>query len=295
MSQVQSIQITSLSNVFNLLPMLESIDVNQDLTLNIEINCASSFIKSEVYVILVSFVNEMRLAGRNVFVNVDTTEVCDAKNYASRMNFFNLLEITYVETFDRRNSSGNFIEITKIEPGVYDLPDRIMNVFENDFNLSKTDCQQLSFIINEMICNSTIHSKSLSGAYLYCQKYRGKRRSLEFILVDSGIGIHNSLKKNPDHSSLTNSEAVSKAIQYEITCGEGRGHGLFFASEFVLRNDGSMLLLSGGDHVNILNGNTNSNTNPNWNGVILKFNFKFDASFSLDDLMKSVSYSNINN
>jgi anti-sigma regulatory factor (Ser/Thr protein kinase) len=199
------------------------------------------------------------------------------------------LGIDYNEKTTRHDVSNNLIPITNIS-GAYDLSRDILQIFANDFQMSKTDIAQLSLIISEMFCNTTIHSKSKGGAYLYCQKYRKSRNSLEFILVDSGIGIKKSLQKNMVHQNITNKEAVSSAIRFGVTCGEGRGHGLYFASEFVKRNNGEMVLISGDERIVIKNNTVNSITNNHWNGVYLKFLFKFDSQISLDELMREKKY-----
>src|SRR5690606_12809806 len=111
----------------------------------------------------------------------------------------------------------------------------------NNFKMSDNDIDFISLIIEEMICNTTMHSKSISGAYCYSQKYIN---SLEFILIDNGIGIKKSLEKNPEYSALTNEESILKALEFEVTNGEGRGHGLFIMKEIVKEIGGNILLLS---------------------------------------------------
>jgi hypothetical protein len=263
--------------------------------LELEIEC-EGFVSADVYLLIVSFVNSMINEGTNVQVILKNDNSCTSVNYASRIDFFKHLNIDYNEKITRHNTSGNLIPITNIEKGVMDLSKEILTVFKNDFNMSEIDVYQLSLIINEMFCNTSIHSKSKSGAYLYCQKYKGRANYLEFILVDSGIGIKKSLQKNKLFEKISNKESVSKAIEYEVTCGEGRGHGLYFASEFARRNSGEMILLSGTDRVIIKNKGIHFGKNYNWDGVYLKICFNFDSDVSLNDLMEEKNYSitNIN-
>ncbi len=275
-------------NFLNTIKLLSEVNHEIDLELILEIKC-NGFIKADIYLLIVSFVNNMRHNRTNVNISLVYDVDCDAIKYASRIDFFKHLNIPYDETITRHNVSGNLIPITNIESNVWDLSAEILTVFRKDFKMSDADVSQLSLIINEMICNTTIHSKCKSGAYLYCQKYKAANQ-LEFILVDSGLGIQKSLQKNEDFKTISNKEAVANAVQFGVTCGEGRGHGLYFASEFVRRNNGEMILLSGDDRLVVKNQSVNSNTNHNWNGVYLKFLFKFDSKVSLDTLMLEKQY-----
>lgn len=288
MNQKLSLIISNRLNLLILTKQFSKIDISQDLDITLEFECIG-FVKAEVYLLIVSFVNEMRCNDRIVNITLLNENECSSINYASRIDFFKQLNIDYNERIKRHNVSGNLIPITNIGLGVMDLSGEILNVFKKDFKMSDEDVFQLSLIINEMFCNTTLHSKSKSGAYLYCQKYIALNE-LEFILVDSGIGIKSSLQKNPIYANISNGEAVSKSIEFEVTCGEGRGHGLYFASEFVLRNNGEMYLLSGDNRLIVKNKAVNNITNDNWNGVYLKFLFKFDSVISLRELMDEKGY-----
>jgi hypothetical protein len=289
MPQKIDIIISNELNLLNTIRFLSEVNPAENLELILEIKCRG-FIKADVYLLIVSFVNNMRANGVKVDISLICKEDCNAVKYASRIDFFKHLDIPYNETIKRHNVTGSLIPITNIANNVWGLSDEILSIFRGDFKMSEEDVQQLSLIINEMICNTTIHSKCKSGAYLYCQKYKGAANHLEFILVDSGIGINQSLQKNEDFIDISNKESVSKAIEYEVTCGEGHGHGLYFASEFVKRNNGEMILVSGDDRIVVKNGTVNGNTNHVWNGVYLKFLFKFDSVVSLVSLMEEKEY-----
>ncbi len=293
MPQKITINISKDLTLNSIIRILSEINIKIDLILELEIEC-KGFVNADVYLLIVSFVNSMINEGTIVQVFLKNENNCSAVNYASRIDFFKHLNIDYNEKITRHNTSGNLIPITNIESGVMDLSKEILSIFKNDFNMSTIDVNQLSLIISEMFCNTTIHSKCKSGAYLYCQKYKGNANYLEFILVDSGIGIKKSLQKNKLYENISNKESVLKATEYEVTCGEGRGHGLYFASEFVRRNNGEMVLLSGNDRVIVKNNTINLGKNHNWNGVYLKFCFNFDSNVSLADLMEEKNYSTTN-
>lgn len=290
MSQAISVVISDNLTLIGLVKQLSLVDNSKDLHLTINLKC-KGFISADVYLLIVSFVNEMRVNGKTVNIDLIVEQQnCPAVAYASRIDFFKQLDIKFDEKNSRHDVSGKLIPITNIAKGVLDLPREINAIFENDFKMSKIDIFQMTLIISEMFCNTSMHSKSQSGAYLYCQKYRGSHNHLEFILVDSGIGIQKSLQKNLTYQNISNTDAISKVLEFGVTCGEGRGHGLYFASEFARRNNGSMILLSGENRLVIKNQSVNNITNNLWNGVYLKFLFKFDSDISLKDLMKEKGY-----
>ncbi|WP_281227681.1 hypothetical protein [Flavobacterium aquiphilum] len=288
MNQKTSLFISDKLNLLTLIKQFSKVDISKDLDIIIKFEC-KGFIKAEVYLLIVSFVNEMRCNGKTVNITLLNEKDCSAISYASRIDFFKQLKIDYNDRNQRHDVSGNLIPITNIGLGVMDLSREILNVFRKDFKMSEEDVMQLSLIINEMFCNTTLHSKSKSGAYLYCQKYK-IMNALEFILVDSGIGIKSSLQKNEDYKNISNRDAVSRSLEFGVTCGEGRGHGLYFASEFVRLNNGEMCLVSGDSRIIVKNQVVNNITNDNWNGVYLKFLFKFDSVISLDELMAGKGY-----
>jgi hypothetical protein len=293
MSQNVTITISNQLNLGGIIRILSEINTEIDLKLTIDINC-EGFVSADIYLMIVSFVNTMISEEKKVEVVFAYKDNCSAINYASRIDFFKHLNVEFEEKTKRHDVSANLIPITNIGRGVMDLSLEILKIFKNDFNMTPLDVNQLSLIINEMFCNTSIHSKCKSGAFLYCQKYKGKANYLEFILVDSGIGIKNSLRKNDLFTGISNKESLLKATKYGVTCGEGQGHGLYFASEFVRRNNGEMVLVSGEDRVMVKNKTINTGKNHNWNGVYLKLCFKFDSKVSLKDLMDEKDYSTIN-
>lgn len=266
----------------NILEQLSAINL-QDQEIEINLKLQYGFIISSTYLILISFINDLRANGKTVNI-IFNGENCGTHNYASRINVFQHLNIPFVENFRRHNTSASLIPITKIEKGVHDLSEDILNIFSKNFRMSENDVSEISFMIGEMLCNTSIHSYSEGGAYMYMQRYPSKN-TLEFVLVDSGIGIHNSLLKNTKYQGISNAEAVAESIVFEATSGNGRGHGLYFMSEFVKRNNTTLQLTSGDATLIINNGSTTISNNYNWKGVILKIIFKFEANISVTEIM----------
>lgn len=284
-----SISITRNTTIYNILRTLNSYDNNGFLIINLSFSC-TGFVSASIYMILTAFINEKKALGHDVTVILDNKDNCDQLNYASRSDFFKAIDVDYNEYFTRRSTKGNLIPITNIPVGAYDLPNDIYSVFKNDFNINDEDVKSIEFIVEEMICNTTIHSKSKSGAFYYFQKYP-QRRELEFILIDNGCGIQNSLSKNPKYSDLTNSEAIEKAFEYEVTCGEGRGHGLYIMQEIIKKIGGSITLISNKNAIFINEKGKSISEIEKWDGVYLKIIFKFGSDFTLKSIFNDIGYS----
>lgn len=247
----------------------------------------TGFVPSEVYPVVCSFMNEVKKQGYQSLCTSDVLHGCIVMNYASRIDFFKNLEIPYVEYFSRHGHSSKFIEITNAPKNCYGISHCFSEIFSEGFGLTEEEAYFVGFFIDEMIGNVTMHSKSESGAYFYCQKYPSKG-GLEIIIADSGIGISRSLQRiNPNQ---INAFYLSESIKFGVTNGEGRGHGLYFISEFLRRNDGIFELWSGGNYLKILHGHEVIHNCLPWKGVILKFFIKFDIKVTLNQLFKEKGY-----
>ncbi len=283
MTQKIKLNLNSNNDIFSVIRVLSEFNTSQDTELDIKYDSGKyAYINNDVYLILCSFVNEIKMNGKSIDITFPITEKCKRLNYASRINFFDHLGLSYTEDFARHDTNGNFIEISNIKKGSFNISEQFEGIFKDDFGLSKNDIGNISFMIDELICNMTMHSKSNSGAYFYCQKFPS-RQQIEIVIVDSGIGIANSLSKA--YPDLENAEYLAKCIEYEVTSGEGRGHGLFFTSEFIRQNNCEMSLISGGNMLKIENNKVNLYRNPKWDGVVLKLIINFGISNSIDDIV----------
>jgi len=242
-------------------PSHKSIEINIDYK-------EDSYIDCSVYPVICSFVSELRENGNDVIVNFKTDLNCDNLRYASRINFLKEIGIEYNESFDRHQASGRFIEITNLSgAGVYGHPDNFLDIFDNEFNLKEEETDAVSILFNELICNTTIHSSSLSGCFTYAQKYPSKNK-LDIILCDSGVGLRESLIDS--HPSITEKEAIRRCIESGFGNGKGQGQGLFMASQLAKLNGGSFEIYSGEWSLSLDGQGPNIQRIPKWQGVIAK-------------------------
>lgn len=261
-------------------------DGNLTILLNFECN---GFVSSSIYLIITSFILEKRAQGNIITIQLIGNTNCNQLNYASRANFFKTIGFDRIEPFVRRDTSTSLVPITNIPINTYKVSDEITPIFSKSPNLSEDDKEFITLLILEMICNTTIHSKTKSGAVYYLQKYNNLN-TIEFNLIDNGIGIKESLAKNSKYQNLSNKDAIIKALEFEVTNGEGRGHGLFIMKEIIKKTGGSFLLISGENSIFIDSNKSIIRNTPNWDGVFLKINFKFGEKFSLLDFYKEIGY-----
>tara|TARA_R110002124_G_scaffold17532_3_gene73473 strand:+ start:357156 stop:358025 length:870 start_codon:yes stop_codon:yes gene_type:complete len=288
---VVNIDLTRRHGVFTIVEAFAHYNYTENLIVNVK-HQRGRFIANGIYPILCSILNEARKRGLHVDLNFDLPENCSQLLYAERMNFLQCLGLNYFTPFGRNSANGRFIEITNIPKGNYSMSINLMEVFTKDFDLSTEASSDLAFIIGEIYCNTTIHSRSENGCYFYCQKYPNKGY-LEVHIVDSGIGIVTSMRKNDKYSGIDDNLLLPLSLEFSEGSGEGRGHGLYFVSEFIRRNNGEMLYLSGNNHIFIGGKGDQIGNNGNYHGVVIKLRFRFDVSVTTLDLMREKTYSNV--
>lgn len=246
------------------------------------------WIQVEFYPIFCSIYNELISLEKNVTIYFELPENCDQLTYAERMNFLRHLNIEYTSTNSRRPSAGRFIELRKLLPNSYGITG-LNDVFRNDFEMNEEASNDLDLIINELICNCSMHSKARSGSFFYCQKYPSKRL-LELYIVDSGIGIPNSMLSNSKYANNTKLEVLNLSLEWEEGSGNGRGHGLYLVSEFIKRNNFNFILHSDSFEISILNGRKIISESSFFKGVFIKLSIGYEVKVTMSQIMKERGY-----
>ncbi len=231
-----------------------------------------------------------------------TISDADSVGYAGHMGFFKYISKTILvgNLPGQAKGSENYVPITvidfeelhreAIEAGDYgDMNDTIESEAKR---LSKVLCRSdvnmqrlFTYIIREILRNTPEHSESNKA--VICAQY-WKNGKAEIAILDEGIGIKNSLRKNTVHKEyiITDLDALESAVKPGISQAfspdkknksndtwSNSGFGLYMASEICKRLQGEFWITSGEKAIRINNsGTTEFDTFFSGTAIGIKFN-----------------------
>lgn len=119
-----------------------------------------------------------------------------------------------------------------------------------------TDFEEtLGLCVREIFQNIDDHAKSPVGGW-YCARCLNKTRVTRVAVVDRGLGIFNTLKKN--HPNIVDTmDALAKVIRGEYTAqstGRNQGLGISNLAQQISRGHGQVILITGDAHAELQNG-----------------------------------------
>lgn len=140
----------------------------------------------------------------------------------------------------------------------------------------------------EITENVIYHSKVEHG-FAVAQKW--SNGIIEFAIADHGIGIIESIKRNPRHASVDDPSAVGIALELGGTGVDSkrRGTGLWKVSQAVERNGGYMRIRTG-SVIYSQEGSKRSfsRTRLPLPGTLVAMRFDLGASLDINDILESV-------
>ena len=112
---------------------------------------------------------------------------------------------------------------------------------------TKDEAWKLTAAIGEIYGNIVEHSESIGSGYV---AYAANGKSFEFVVADSGVGVLNSLRKNPLYAQISDSgTALECALSEGVSRFQEPGRGLGFRSILVgLANISSRVRFRSGDY-----------------------------------------------
>lgn len=229
-------------------------------------------------------------------VKVVKPENENLNNYLTRMNFFEILNIDNKNNICRNDCSKKLLELQKIDikGNGSILVENLSKVLKNQLTVNNKDIYSaVTYTLGELIDNTESHSESLVGGIVCAQTYLQKN-ILEICIIDSGIGIKESLRKenNIHKNKIKNfkydSEFIEYAIGKEVTSktqikSGHSGEGLFFTSEFIKENKGRMKIISGNGILTLDNNKkvTLSQLSNHWQGTIIILEFDLENAIDI--------------
>lgn len=168
--------------------------------------------------------------------------------------------------FDQETVSGNgYKELLGILPMTRDATtqpggdryEQWLHRFQNataDAGFQKPFSRQLAGALGELADNVFLHSQTTSVAVA---GFWIRENSVEFVVADSGIGVLDSLRKNPAHAHLKDAgQALGAIVSYGATrfaAGAGHGQGIKQFLRALAGHRGHVRFRSG-DHALTLSG-----------------------------------------
>jgi anti-sigma regulatory factor (Ser/Thr protein kinase) len=234
--------------------------------------------------------NRRNSLGKNLPIKVTNFE---NKSYVSWMGLFKSFGLNYGNEPGAASGRGTYIPITRL------TVNRIVDEARSEFvhhgevieaealriakilTQSKDDelTETLTFSIREIMRNVIEHGQT--GHVWYAAQYWPSLNKVEVSILDEGIGIFESLKRNPQAKATNNKEAICLSLQPGVSGvvksmrkksdGDWRnsGYGLYMTRS--LAQIGGTFLICGGDDALLLN-NVASNFYPcSYKGVAVRF------------------------
>ena len=119
-------------------------------------------------------------------------------------------------------------------------------------------CQEIDGIFEELVLNAAQHSFSSIGCSATVECFTSEEEIVFIVgVVDAGIGIPKSLRRNPEYEPISYDEdAISRAMEIDVTgTMEPRGVGLYHVTERVRAYRGELAIISGGGYLMVEEGN----------------------------------------
>jgi signal transduction histidine kinase len=150
---------------------------------------------------LLSLLNQLIHIGK--FVTVDLQECADTKSFLSRAGFFDLLD-DQVNVIPSRpkfpaaklfhGNSSALVEFGSIDPKKKNN-DLIIQLVDRFVHQSSTRYQTAAAtVFGELIGNVVEHSDTPINGFAALQKYEGKKKHIQTVVSDSGLGIAKTLR-----------------------------------------------------------------------------------------------------
>jgi anti-sigma regulatory factor (Ser/Thr protein kinase) len=262
--------ISSQHDLLEAFTQIPNLKPGDKLELQVDLN-GTGFIYPDLLLLLVARIECLKRNGIEVICSmVNFNRNSSRVNYASRINFFEILGIELEEGFTRRDREGRFIEISEFnETNINTVFEEIMRILIVN-GVNEDMLTVLNFCLYEVLDNTLNHSSPEfrygAGKGFVVAQFFPTSQEIRIIIADTGQGIHAALIGHPKSRfiDLSEPEAVSRCIERGVTNSLRLGFGLWATSEMMSKNKGDFIIYSGNS---CLRNGTLSET-PKWNGTI---------------------------
>lgn len=259
-----------------------------------------------VHPMVLSMVTALGLAvGCN---NIQCSEFeAKSKNYFSRMQLFNILNIPFSVSYVEHESSGRFIPLRIIRNSQEEtqLITEIIPLLH--LQTEPEHAKTIGYIITELVDNVLEHADSPVGAVI-CAQYYSKTNCIRIGIADTGKGLKETI--NQSHNAATDIAAIQLALWPGVTGTTSKaggtefnaGAGLFFTKSIASVNRDFFAIYSGNALYKMLKPNKKSRLHadpfddrhskginfPAWQGTVVGIDITLDQTEAFSALLSAI-------
>ena len=258
--------------------------VKKDYALNLQ---DLSFISPEGMVIIVGTVELLKSQGFRLKEIVRPQGA--VASYLERMAFYQALDEPNFLNYNRKSPTGRFLELTKIN-SVDDcchLAGDLARVFVQQTEGDEDAGNGVELVLSEVLENAFHHGGGILFPLVCCQSYQ---KTFSIALGDFGVGIEESMKDSQrgvdaakDFGPLT--AALQKGVTRRPSANAGLG--LFFTSELIRQNKGTLRIQSRNRSLQMSGGADpkEDETVWRWPGTIISLEFHSDRPLDINSIL----------
>jgi hypothetical protein len=213
----------------------------------------------------------------------------NVKRYLHVMDFYAVLGMEPTGQWSRPDRHGYMpaVRVSRDDPHAVPRAARgLTDAVVDGCELTDKAARTLQNSIEELIDNTQQHSQSPVDAVAVAASWRTRRR-IELAVADAGIGIPASVGLNPLFADRPERHRMRAAVERWVsgTTDPNRGNGLWQVRELLQRNEGTLVLQSGGIRLTAdENGVNLSDVRPIL-GTLAIMQFNMDIPVGLVDLL----------
>jgi hypothetical protein len=212
------------------------------------------------------------------------------RDYANRMRLWEACGLAPPNQVNERDPAGRFVPLNRVVTAqdVDIVATELMALLQNG-NPTMETRESIEIMLLEILGNAPHHMEDPNASAMACGQLWVNGDRAQFAIADNGIGLRNSLARNPAlHQRLQNENSCALAAEYGITSKPGcnhSGYGLTLARDLARKSNGVLLLISGNEAVKFShNAVTTRNLEQAFPGFLAIFEWKLSEPLSCGDV-----------
>ncbi len=289
----------------NIDPFIRSFDISNEHLL--EITSHKKWVSVHPVVLCMISALGLFMREHKTKINFEKMEAT-SKHYFHRMGLFSLLDLDSEMKITSHESAGRFIPIQQIKNSE-DLEGFIKEMVPL-LHLEPNKVEPIKYIVSELVRNVFEHASSTNGA-IVCAQYYKKSNTIRLGVVDTGVGIKNTLQKF--YHPRDDLNAIVLALMPGVTGTTKKlggvsemnaGAGLFFIKSLAKTSRDFFMIYSGKAMYKLLKNPKNKqikliadplkdhyssdNKLPYWKGTVVAIDLCLNETIDFKELLTSI-------